>query len=386
MWLPGPFVAVAQDTGGAEALVPVVRALVGYGDRASHVSILARKQACGIFARAGFKYTDGNLLNLTSRMALDDSSAQWLDQQKPVLVLTATSLQSGLERSFVRAARDRHVPCITILDSWTNYLPRFLELEETAWTDGALPTVLTAMDDFTAQELRGLGFPADCLRVVGQPHFDEFVPWARSQAAAESRQRLRHLLGISNDTVLMAFFSQPIKEMVESLGSPADRGYNEFDVLDLLQSSLDGLPRAVKLVVRLHPKETPDKFVHCLRRGGPIVLDINDCGSDELILAADLVVGMTSMALVKSLLAGRKVLSVQPGLRGEDALILGRMGLLKPITESKELPGAIRMLLNQNNQRSPVRKLPHFWTDGRATQRILEVVAEVTGTLHDAKT
>lgn len=368
----GVCVAVAQDPGGAEALVPVLN---GLAERGWRLSVLARRQACEVLTRAGVGYTACDEMGPRDPRQAIGFALQQLQEHHPQMVLTATSFESWWERGFIRAAYRRGIPRLTIVDAWSHYRARFLDLGETDWTEEAMPDRVTAVDEGSADDLHQAGIPRDRVRVVGQPALEAFVRWAQSEAARQARRRLRQLLDVPEEATLCVFFSQPISEMAASPGSPTDRGYDELQVLMLLQAALSDLARRVRLVVKPHPKEHPGKFA--VPRRGAAAFVVSGAQGDELIMAADLVAGMASTALVKGALAGRRILSIQPGLRGVDPFVLSRRGGLRPVTDEAELPQAIRSVLDGAGPWSDPPSLPALWTDGQATQRVLEVVEEL---------
>ena len=68
-------------------------------------------------------------------------------------------------------------------------------------------------------------------------------------------------------------------------------------------------------------------------------------------MAADLVVGMHSMALVEACLLGRPVLSVQPGLRFADPLPTNRLGASRAVYRHEDLLPALDELLSNSAAR-----------------------------------
>lgn len=367
-------VAVAQDPGGAEALAPVLKALA---DAGWTLMVLARRQACQVFERAGIAYSSCDEARLVSADECAGVALRRFEEHPPQLVLTATSLEAGWERGFIRAANQQHIPCVTIVDGWSNARARFLEPGEVELTEHAIPHRVTAVDDEMASDLCQAGVPQARVRVVGQPALEQFVRWAGSEAASQARQQLRQSLQISEATRLFAFFSQPIAAM-SAHGSVGQRGYDQFQVLGLVQAALAPLQERAQLIVKLHPKEQP--WTQEAATPGDIAAVVQDARhGDELIVAADVVVGMASMALVKAALAGRRILSIQPGLQGPDPFVLTRRGWLKTISNAPELTQALRALDDSASPWSNPIGLPAVWTDGQATLRIAHVISELLG-------
>lgn len=365
-------VAVAQDPGGAIAILPVLRALARKSQ--IQISILARQHACQVFDQAGLSFQDCDTPLENENTNWLEFARKWLRRYSPDVVLTATSLDSGPDRGFIRATRLEGIPCIVILDSWTNYHARFLEPGESQLTTDMLPEIVGVIDSFSADEMIRYGVPEDRLRVVGQPDFDHFVDWASSTEGLAHRNGVRTQLGVTQDERLVVFFSQPISEMYGPEDSPVYRGYNESIVLELLLASISSIHRPIHLAIKMHPKEAMDKFASLLYDNKLSALVVEEQGADDLIMAADLVVGMTSIALVRAALANRPVLSIQPNLKVEDALVLGRMGILKPVTDSGLVSEYLWQALEGRDGFSWQCPLPSSWTDNLATRRVLLLI------------
>lgn len=362
--------AAAGDPGGAAALLPVLRVLAS--DTSVRLSLVATGPACAQFAGAGLAAT---VSEGPWPVQLDLARAL-VAKQAPDAVLTATSLEPGIELALLRTARACGIPCMAVLDSWTNYRARLLAPDEHELAAATLPDVITVTDDFAAEELRAVGVPSALLRVVGQPAFDETVGWARSAAARTRRDEVRAALGVRAGESLVTFFSQPIAEMYGPPTAPAYRGYDEADAVDALLRVRMPKDLPIRVAIKPHPKEPPTKFDGSVAKAAVPAQVVTSYGVDELIAASDVVVGMTSVTQVQALLAGRPVLSLQPHLRVEDAQVLGRMGVLEPVTDPEGLPAALQAALHQRPEKMSAA-LPRTWRDGRATERVVGVAREL---------
>ena len=297
-------------------------------------------------------------------------------EHSPNLIVVATSLLPGLELALIRDARARGIPCVAVLDSWTNYRARFLAPEERELTPLGLPDIITTIDDFSARELASLGFSPHSIRVTGQPAFDEIVEWAGSAHAVTQREELRSDLSIGPLQKLVVFFSQPIRGMYGEVGAPGYRGYDEYDALEILLETIGARRPEVHVVIKPHPKEESGKFESLLDKASPAVQMVTSYSANGLIAASDVVVGMTSVTLAQAMLIGRPTISLQPHLWVDDALVLGRMGALEPVTDPTLLPGALEQALN-SGATDMADKLPSSWHDGMATARVMEIIEEL---------
>jgi hypothetical protein len=101
-------------------------------------------------------------------------------------------------------------------------------------------------------------------------------------------------------------------------------GYTEIDFVSLCLKALSRAMPAIPVTVTLHPEEKPldlqmirDMDVEVRRGKG--AADVFESG---------MTMGMSSTIMVLAYLAGRRVVSVQPGLRGPDHCPLSRWGLI----------------------------------------------------------
>ena len=269
-----------------------------------------------------------------------------LDQTLPDLILTGSCFEPGLELIIARKGKERGIPVISLLDSWTHYRRRYQMFGESDLAVDQLPHVICVMDDFAQQEMVEEGFPEKCLHIVGHPGLDRFLN-LQGRLDHNFRAKGRTDLGIGTDEKLIVFFSQPLKEMFGPPGSSTYRGYDESTVLKELLgavnaiSSEDGDDTICRVFVKPHPKEDPDN-IRVATSGN---IDLEVCFEDDLIKlieVADVVVGMTSIVLVMSFLAGRPTVSIQPGLCVRDELMLSRAGHLTPVTNSGDLVDILR--------------------------------------------
>ena len=339
--------AVAQARGGAEALIPVLKALrPEWGPR---IKVIARTEAADCFRAEGF----------TVEERIPDTA--------PDLLLTGTSWGSDLEPSFLRTARRQGTPSLTLLDSWIHYRERFLNHGEGVLSKDLLPDRIGVMDDFALEEMVEEGFPWDCLRVVGHPGFDELARWTSRPESKQERANLRRGWGLDLDERLLVFFSQP-SPGVEQAWS-------------WLLRSLTGLPTEgrCKLLLKLHPREDEREWRQRIL-GTPVPVKIaHGEGANLLLKIADGVVGLTSQTLVKGYLLGRAVISIRPPEEERDGLMLSRAGYLNRCGNAEQLRHELEKVLVGNGTLSDRKKLPDSLTDGQGTQRVLQQLQELLG-------
>jgi hypothetical protein len=363
----GAVLAIAGDAGGARALAPVLEVL-GQDPRVS-LRVLAYRAAPSVWATRDVRF----------EAVEEDASAARLAgilDRPPALLLTATSYPPGLELHLTAAARTRRVRSAALLDFWSNYAERF------RLADGGrvLPDRILVMDDQARDEMLAEGFEAGLLLITGQPALGELGAW-RSRFSDARRREIRDAVG-AEDRPLVVFVSQPLSQIYGS-GRIPELGYDEHTVLRLLAERLQRLAlrmdRRLALAVKLHPRDVPaplpvtdDRRLR-IRTSG-------DVDGRDLVMAADLVVGMNSELLVEACALGGVTLSLQPGLKGSDMLPTNRRGLSRAVYDAADVEPALAALLFDEGTRASLRtRLAAFLPDPRAAVRVTEAVLAMTG-------
>ena len=218
-------------------------------------------------------------------------------------VLCGTSWQSNLERKAIALAisAGRHV--VAFLDHWANYRERFLEQGV-----AVVPSEIWVGDVY-AEKIAKEVFPAIPLALKPNPYFEELRRELNSIGSPTPATDQRKVL----------YVCEPIRE--HALAQHGDErywGYTEEDALRYFLDSLHAIDCTVSAItVRPHPSENQSKYEWAehytslpVRLGGAKSL------LEELV-AADVVVGCESMAMVVGLLANKRVISsIPPGGRG----------------------------------------------------------------------
>ena len=348
-------ILVAQDRGGADAVVGVWQALQKQGWEA--VEGWARGPAREVFARAG----------VPLRGVPDASDAdRWVEDRlrrlAPSAVLCGTSLGSSPEKAAVRGARTARVPSVGVLDAWVNYRQRFESPRIDPWLRN-LPDRILVMDEVAADDCVAAGIPRDRIRVTGHPSYDFLcVDGATSRmgrAGAPPRQ--------------VAFFSQPIATLKRA---GVAFGMTEVEAIRLLAQAISRLPPAQRpaVVVRPHPKESVSRWRRLLSEILPTARLDSTPHYMSTLRDTDLALGISTMVLFAGYLSGVPVAALQRETEGRDSLILTRLGLISCTDDPDELAGLLRegpALVD----RSAVPLLA--WCDGHAAERAAREVAEM---------
>jgi len=305
------------EPGGAEVIIPVARLLAGTG--AYDVTVAGYGYAVERFEKRGVPYT------LVEPIGKNDSS--FLSRFAPDLVITsATSLpvKDMSEKHIWRLARLAGVKSIALLDQWQNYSIRFSGVtaqERLAY----LPDAINCIDEIGKKEMIAEGFNGDILHPLGQPYLDRLADAVREIDCAAIRNKLK----VAQDGHIVLFVSEAIEE---NFGS--ERGYTQYGALRTFLKSA-GVADNRKILIKLHPKDDITKFnqIQAEFPQHALLFISNELTALECIAASDGVYGMTSIMLLEAYILGKPVVSIQPGLKIADPLILSRYGYIKVMRE-----------------------------------------------------
>jgi hypothetical protein len=385
--------AAAQEVGGANALAPVIHEL-----RRRHnlsVEVLASGKAAMVFSGAGIQHrTVGD----TSH----DKLRGLLVEIAPRALLLGTAWGPSLDKALLRAAQGLKIPSLAVLDMWSNYRERFLA---PASGEQLLPTKIAVMDKLAFDQAVEAGLPSSTLAITGQPYLETLAKRIKSQELAAQASLLRqewlatakrvqgagdHPPNPEPRTRLVLFASEAIARDFGP-GSSYYRGYTEVDALEGLVEALQEVEcrtsLAMRLVVKLHPEQSPESFhLGPLAKRRGLIL-VSNQPPWPCILAADVVVGMTSMLLLESAIAGRPTLSFQPGVGHPPMIppwqggIIGGcfvgtiLGLVPTATAPTELASAL-VSLARGGTCPRIEAVPEFMRPG-AVSRVADLVVSL---------
>lgn len=262
-------------------------------------------------------FPDENLLAIPT--VLDDAAAELLLQREaPVALVFGTSENiDSFAFALRRAALRQGVPTLSPVDSAANAEYRFRGSTEDPLYHA--PDSLLVPDAATAMAFQALGMPDTDLAICGHPRFDEIAAIRGSWTAADrADQRRRHFPAAGAGDRIVVFVS----ELSTGLGGDQFRRDASYSLDGTSKSSershiageelilaLSDLPFPVHHVLRLHPKNRIAEEAGFAARFDQV--SQGEPGL-EIVNAADLVVGMTSILLVEAACLGRPALSIVP--------------------------------------------------------------------------
>jgi hypothetical protein len=347
-------VLFARDPGGANTVIPLVRPLT---EKGYNVRLYGKDMALGRYAEAGLPHLD--ILSTIDEIR-PDSVEKFLCELSPDFVITGTSAEDFTEKYLWRAAGHLGIPSFAILDQWTNYGIRFSPwglanspAYEAAPVHPFLPTRIIVMDEWAREEMARAGV-VDRTRILplGQPYFETLLS---RRDALPSAAKLRARLGLATDDFLITFVSEPLSC---DYGEDPDRGefwgFTERTIFRSLRDALGhvvpGTGRKVRLVIKLHPRETSHNYGGLVEMQLPGVVITLDRSANplELLHASDLACGMSSMMLIEAAIIGTPVISLMIGLKRENPFILDRRGIIRSVRSGAELEERLMQTLSGN--------------------------------------
>jgi hypothetical protein len=338
----------SQEPGASRGLLPVIRKATELGHA---VHLLSR-----LWATTVFRDVD-RLVSGHDEIADPNRDVRSiLSSVRPDVVLTglAGAPRDSLDLATLAAAKVLALPRAGLLDASMYYSDRV------AGPNGEpfhfLPDRIFVLNEFTRAEMIAEGFPPGAIRATGQPVYDYLAdPMPPRSASAMAR---------------VAFFS-------EDLAAAARRrpehgvGYTEDAAIAMLIDVLAEISRStpLRLTIKRHPKEAVAERAFDAAPNFSVV-DVSGGDPVSIMFDSDLVCGMSSSILLEAWLAGKPVVSIQPGLASWNRLVLCRAGILPAATDrhkAVELVGAgVKGALTNV---TPLQWCP---TLGRAAQRIVE--------------
>lgn len=287
---------VAGDVGGARALAPVAH--LATADHAVWV------------VENGAIVSDHAGQDVPWVWVAMDTPKALLAQLEPDMVVFASSMTDPVALDLALAAQDMGLPTAHILDNWSNYAARLVHVDGRR----ATPDMYAVMDDLAAQSAAAEGVENASLVVTGTP--------ALAHVQAQ----------MPNPKGGVIFASEPVSlDQGRDPTLPTFRGYTEDQVLALVLQNLQPWADQVQVQVFAHPRETPAGLADVLHHhAGAVAARVLAAHEKPAALAqARAVIGMSSILLYESWLAGLPVLSVQPNLALDHLRYLeGRPGLI----------------------------------------------------------
>jgi len=298
---------LVEDPGAVNLVVPLIPELIRRGIEFEVVGIGPSEP-----------YLESRKISYQSGSG--QSAPEILEYYNPKLVAVGTSENlDSVVLEVILLSRNKGIETVGLIDQMCNAEYRFRGRSDASLT--YQPDWLFVPDKATLLAYHELGFNTERVVVVGSPHLDlilQEVELLDLEGISKVRQRL--LSNAVSDRKVVVFLGEANTGLQEGQCELTEeytlrgRGASRWRSCIVLEELLDalrevGAPSDPYTVLRLHPKNDPNDFrayyseVDLVSSGGTPV---------ELMYAADVVVGMTSMALAEAVAIGRPALSIIP--------------------------------------------------------------------------
>jgi len=289
--------------------------------------------------------------------------------QPALLVLYAES--SGWGRAALAACRSRGVRSLA-LQHGILYPRYYSYLHAADEGDCPRPDQTAVFGEAAKRFLVGAGhYAPSSLVVTGSPKFDEL----QALPGRLDRDALRRRWGVGSEHQLLLVASRfhGIRQTHQAIGS----------AFPALLQALQRLP-SVRLVVKPHPAESAEPYSRALQdaalaaRVAPPQAELL-----ELLVAADVLCTVESLAAVEALVLGRPVLVLNMPTNLAEMV---EQGMALGVAAGCDPEQALRRLLFDAATRAALERARGRYlqdvahgVDGRATERILGLIKEATG-------
>lgn len=346
----------SRDPGGANTIIPLVGPLEKKG---YVIKLFGKDVALDMYAQSCLSAF--NIIDYIKNTNLN-CITDFLKKEGPDFIITSTSGDDFTEKYLWAAGEKLGIPSFAIVDQWINYGIRFSKHKITEIREynknkkhQYLPTKILIMDDYAKQEAINEGLESSMLIATGQPHFETLLKYKEIKSTELISNRDK--LNINGSDFFITFASEPISK---DYGIAVNyMGYTEQTVLRDILENLEKISLEyggnIYLTIKLHPRDNVEAYENIvLSKYEKINIRIDENSNPlDLILASDLICGMSSMFLIESVILGKPVISVQIGLNKENPFILDRRGILESILDKKLLLNQLRSLIIEN-------EIPHY--------------------------
>ena len=264
---------------------------------------------------------------------------------KPNFLFSATS-NNNFEHLWRKSLTGK-IKIYSFIDHWTNYIERFSFDNEIIFGDTIYVINKKAKDEAVFS-----GIPKNIVKISGNPYYEKvkkFKPDVSKDQFFESNK-------LNKNKFVVLFISENLRAVYTKHSTEkSELCYDEYTVLkDILECFIrnrESLNSKFQFVIKIHPKESLNKFEPILRELnvenlGIIIL--KDCDSLTLNYFSDFVIGMHSNMVIESHLLGKNLLRVQTGQLKEDLIKISSLRN-KVVTLKTELNDNFKKFLNLND-------------------------------------
>ncbi len=366
-------IAASWHPGGANAILPVIKKLEE--DGRVNIITIGYQYSEKIFQNGSIKYKTIDSYGLSD--VSPESMSCLLRTESPDLVLTGAGVQYEdakyvIDQSLILAARENGIRTLSVIDLFEKYSAAFSDIF-TGEKFKFLPDRIAIMNKLVEDTMLKEGFNKEKLVVTGNPYFDELTE-LKQKFSESDRQKVRAELGVDSKAYLLLYASQPIEH-----DHGKKYGYTEKTALKELLDALEKMQqrKTISLLVKVHPRENKQDLEKIVKGYDlPVVVD-QSYPTRLSVLASDVVISPFSTVLVDSSYLDKPSISLQPGLNNlkDDPLITNKLGVTDHVYKKGEIGDVLeKLLFDKNYTQKLAQGRKDFRTDGKATERVAELV------------
>lgn len=364
----------ARDPGGANVILPVYeRTKMRF-----EIFVYAKDFAFQKMRTVGVWAIDIDQVCSTTE---PDAIYEFLNKINPDAIVTGTSLDDYTERYLWDAAEKLNIKSFAILDQWMNLGIRFSEytyeqeeLYEKCNEHRYLPYRILVMDELAKTTLIEEGIDEHRIVITGQPHFESVFDKYQLARLAYDRNYWN-----------IVFVSEPIAQDYDANDeNKLYWGYNERTIFkhlyDCLKRLAKDIVKPIRIIVRPHPREDITYWTKVVQNQHSDYIELElDVQHDsyEILKAADVVCGMSSMFLLEAVICEKPILSIEIGLQRENPFVLDKEGISRSILTTEELEIRLKQVI-QGLQSGKKKDALNFKVIKNAAENIVSVIEEET--------
>jgi hypothetical protein len=346
----------SRDPGGANTIISLVKPLE---ERGCQICLYGKDAALAKYAHANLNYA--NIMDVIEDVTLS-SVERLITNEKPDLIITGTSADDYTEKFIWNVSEKLKIPSFAIMDQWVNYGVRFSnygvsELREYAKNrlHPYQPSKILVMDEIAKNEAVKEGLEPTRIEITGNPYIETLF-FKATEITKDKINDIKKRFGVKSGDFFITFVSEPISDTYQETDLSGHYwGYSERIIFRYLLSSLSeavnsGQNRII-IVLRLHPKERKNNFydiINDFNHSNILIYIDKDSDPLELVLASNLVCGMSSMLLIESMVLSIPIMSIQIGLIRESPFLPDRLGIAKSILTEADLKRNLKMAISGN--------------------------------------
>lgn len=277
---------------------------------------------------------------------------------KTILCGTTRSRESA-ENYFIKAANNNNILNVAYVDEWYNYHKRF---EDNNGSLSFLPQRIALIDKRALDGAIKDNIPKKKCFITGSPTLNHL--WEKRLTYHKNPPELPDKLEYMSNKFVVTFLSET--HLID-FGSRVGRsgkygsylGFTEQTVLDDIMNIIVSRKLECILVEKLHPADKRKSEKKQLNNKIDYIR-IQNLDLHSLIWHSDIVIGMTSIALLESSILNKNVVSYQPNLIAENYCSACKFGLIPLIKDPLDLEEWIIERFHHKTEKNKPTLEKHF--------------------------